>query len=164
MPRLGVHQLGRRERGSAMTRRVRRSVRLDWEFGLGRQVALAFWGMFFLEAAFGSYMGIWPLWIERLGAPVTIVGLVLGASGVLRLFVLVPSASLAERFGARRLVVIARSAALIGLCGAALATHWTHLAVMVVASAIGELAFPLIRSHVSGHTSGNRIRAFTVVF
>ena len=118
-----------------MIARVRRPHRFDWELGLDRQVALAFWGMFFLEAAFGSYMGIWPLWIERLGAPVAIVGLVLGSSGVLRLFVLLPSASLAERFGARRLVIAARIAAFVGLCGAAIATHWTHLAVMVVGSA-----------------------------
>ena len=147
-----------------MTTRVRRPQRFDWDLGLGRQVGLAFWGMFFLEAAFGSYMGIWPLWIERLGAPVAIVGLVLGSSGILRLFVLLPSASLAERFGTRRLVVASRVAALVGLGGAALATHWTHLAIMVVGSALGELAFPLVQAHVTGHAGEARVRSFTLVF
>lgn len=142
----------------------RRVARVDWQFGLGRDVALAFWGMVFLEAAFGSYMGVWPLWIERLGAPITVVGLVLGSSGVIRLLFLVPSAALADRFNVRNLIVIARCGALIGLIGAAVSQHWTHLAVMVVGSAIGELAFPLIQTQVAANAIGNRIRAFSLVF
>ena len=58
--------------------------RLRWDLGLGREIGLTFWGMVLLEAAFGSYMGVWPLWIERLGAPITVVGFVLGSSGVIR--------------------------------------------------------------------------------
>jgi MFS transporter, DHA1 family, multidrug resistance protein len=138
--------------------------RLRWDLGLGREVGLAFWAMTFLEAAFGSYMGVWPLWIEHLGAPVALVGLVLGASGILRLFVLIPSASLSERLGVRRLVIAARTAALVGLVGAALSTHWSQLAIMVIGSAIGELAFPLIKAHVAHHAGTNRIRAFTLTF
>ena len=141
-----------------------RGRRVRWDLGLGREVGLAFWAMSFLEAAFGSYMGIWPLWIERLGAPVAIVGLVLGASGVLRLIVLIPSAALAERFGIKRLVIAARVATLVGLFGAALATHWTHLAVMVIGSGLGELAFPLVKAHVAHYAGSARIRAFTLVF
>lgn len=120
--------------------------------------------MIFVEAAFGAYVGIWPLWIEALGAPVTVVGLVLGSAGVLRLLAIAPSASLAERFGPRRMIVAARLAAGLGMIGAAAATHWTHLFVMVVGSAIGELAFPLALSHVVAHAGENRVRAFTLVF
>jgi predicted MFS family arabinose efflux permease len=138
--------------------------RPGWDLGLGRELGLAFWGMLFLEAAFGSYMGIWPLWIEHLGASVAIVGLLLGASGILRPFALLPSATLAERFGVRRLVVAARCAALLGLVSAALATHWTHLALMIIGTAVGELAFPLIQSHVTAHAGASRIRAFSLVF
>lgn len=138
--------------------------RLKWDLGLGREVGLAFWGTFFVEATFGSYMGIWPLWIERLGAPVTVVGLVLGASGIVRLFVLLPSAALAERIPVRSIVVAARIAALLGLASAALATHWTHLGLMVLGAAIGTLPFPLIQAHVARHASADRVRAFTLVF
>jgi len=120
--------------------------------------------MVFLEAAFGSYMGIWPLWIERLGAPITVVGFVLGSSGIIRLLFLVPSAALADRFNVRNLIVIARCAALIGLIGASLSQHWTHLAVMIIGSAIGELAFPLIQTQVAANAIGNRVRAFSLVF
>jgi MFS family permease len=138
--------------------------RLTWHVGLGREVGTVFWAMFFLEGAFGAYLGIWPLWVERLGAPVTVVGLVLGSSGLLRLFVLAPSAALADRFGARRLIIGARVAAGLGLLSAALAQHCSHLFVMVVLSALGELAFPLIQSHVATHAAANRVRSFTLVF
>jgi MFS family permease len=109
-------------------------------------------------------MGIWPLWIERLGAPITIVGLVLGSSGIVRLAVLAPSAALAERFGVRRLILLARVVAGLGMVSAALATHWTHLFIMVVGSAIGELAFPLTLAHVAAHAGKERVRAFALVF
>lgn len=86
-----------------------------WHLGLGHELGHVFWAMVFVEAAFGAYMGIWPLWIEALGAPVAIVGLVLGSSGLLRLVALAPSASLAERYGVRRLIVLARIVAGIGM-------------------------------------------------
>lgn len=143
---------------------ARRSRTVQWHMGLGREIGLAFWGMVFLEAAFSSYLGVWPLWIERLGAPVTVVGLVLGSSGILRLFFLAPSAALSERFNIRNLVVIARASAMIGLLAAAFAQHWTQLFITVVCSSIGELAFPLIQVHVAAHAGVNRIRAFTLVF
>ncbi len=135
-----------------------------WHLGLGPEVGTIFWGMAFLEAAFGSYMGIWPLWIERLGAPVTVVGLVLGSSGLLRLLFLGPSATFGERFGTRRLILLARTAAGLGLISAAVATHWTQLLLMVLGAAIGELAFPLLQAHVASHTGSDRVRAFTLVF
>lgn len=135
-----------------------------WDLGLGRELGYVFWGMIFVEAAFGAYVGVWPLWIEELGAPVTIVGLVLGSAGLLRLLAIAPAAGLAERFGARRLIVAARVAAGIGMVGAAIATHWTQLFVMVLGSAIGEMAFPLAQSHVVAHAGERRVRAFTLVF
>src|SRR5690606_35887017 len=104
-----------------------------------------FWGLFFLEATFGAYLGVWPLWIERLGAPVAVVGLVLGAGGFIRLFVIAPSATIAEKIGYRNAILICRVAAAAGLISAAVATRWTHLILMIVGSAIGELVFPLIQ-------------------
>ncbi len=138
--------------------------RTYWHIGLGPEVGIIFWAMVFLEAAFGSYMGIWPLWIERLGAPVPVVGLVLGSSGLLRLIFLGPSAALGERFGTRRLILLARTAAGLGLLSAALATHWAQLFLMVLGAAIGELAFPLVQSHVASYAGRDRVRAFTLVF
>src|SRR3954465_14280336 len=81
---------------------------LTWHLGLGPELGNIFWAMTGIEATFGAYGGIWPLWIEALGAPVTIVGLVLGASGLFRLMMLLPSAALADRFDPRTLILIAR--------------------------------------------------------
>jgi MFS family permease len=138
--------------------------RLRWDFGLGRELGYVFWAMIGVEAAFGAYVGIWPLWIEALGAPVTIVGLILGMSGLLRLFVLAPSAALADRFEPRWLIVGARAITGLGLITAALATHWTQLVPMVIGSAVGEIAFPLTQSHLAAHAGAQRVRAFTLVF
>jgi MFS family permease len=139
-------------------------VPVSWDLGLGRELGYVFWAMIGLEAAFGAYVGIWPLWIEALGAPVTVVGLVLGASGLLRLVILAPSAALADRIDPRTLILAGRSLTGIGLITAALATHWTMLAPMVIGSAIGEIAFPLTQSHLAAHAGEQRVRAFTLVF
>ncbi len=138
-------------------------MRWQWHFGLGRELGLAFWATLFLEATFGAYIGIWPLWIERLGAPITVVGLVLGTSGIVRPFVLGPSSLLADRFGTRRLIVAARLCALGGLLIAALAQSWPVLLITVVANALGELAFPFLHAYVADHAGEDRVRAFTLI-
>ena len=138
--------------------------RLPWHLGLGAELGYVFWAMIGVEAAFGAYVGVWPLWIEALGAPITVVGLVLGSSGLLRLLILAPSAALADRIEPRTLILIARAITGIGLITAALATHWTQLAPMVIGAAIGEIAFPLTQAHLAAHAGANRVRAFTLVF
>jgi MFS family permease len=137
-------------------------VRID--LGLPKPIVPLFWGMACLEATFGAYLGIWPLWIRQLGAPVAVVGFVLGASGFLRLGVLIPSAAIADRLGVRRAILLARAVAALGLLSAAFATHWTHLAFMVVGTTAGELAFPLIQLLVAAHAGDRRIRSFALVF
>ncbi|MBA3450388.1 MAG: MFS transporter [Chloroflexia bacterium] len=141
-----------------------RRLRVSWDLGLGRELGYVFWAMIGVEAAFGAYVGIWPLWIEALGAPITVVGLVLGSSGILRLLILAPSAALADRIDPRTLIVVARSLTGLGLITAALATHWTMLFPMVLGSAIGDIAFPLTQAHLAAHAGEQRVRAFTLVF
>jgi MFS family permease len=137
---------------------------LTWHVGLGPELGYVFWAMIGIEATFGAYVGIWPLWIEALGAPVTVVGLVLGSSGLFRLLMLAPSAALADRIEPRTLILVARSITALGLISAALATHWTQLAPMVIGGAVGEIAFPLTQSHLASHAGEQRVRAFTLVF
>jgi MFS family permease len=123
-----------------------------------------FWGLMFLEATYGAYMSVWPLWIERLGAPIAIVGLVLGAGGFLRLFVLGPSAMIADRFGYRRTILAARLVAVVGFLGAAIATHWTQLLLVVLALAIGEMIFPLVHTLAATGAGHQKMRVFALVF
>jgi MFS family permease len=141
---------------------MRRGV--TWHLGMGRELGFVFWAMVCVEAAFGSYMAIWPLWIQALGAPIAVVGLVLGSQGLLRPLTLGPSAALAERFEARTVITVARAIVCVGMISAALATHWTQLFIFVVAGAIGEIAFPLTQVHLAAHAGEQRVRAFTLVF
>ena len=101
-----------------------------------------FWALVLIEAAYGAYLGILPLGIEKLGAPIAIVGLLLGANGILRLFILYPSTTIANRFGYRRTIMVARGAAFLGLMAAALATRWQQLLLLVIGIAIGRSSFP----------------------
>ncbi|MBX3070819.1 MAG: MFS transporter [Thermomicrobiales bacterium] len=124
----------------------------------------AFWGLFFLEATYGAYTSVWPLWIEHLGAPIAIVGIMLGIGGFLRIFVLAPAASIADRFGYRRVIVTARIVALLGFLGAAFSSHWAQLLLVIVAFAVGEMVFPLIQTIVTAEAGDQRMRAFALVF
>lgn len=132
--------------------------------GLPAEIVPIFWGLLLLEATFGAYLSIWPLWIERLGAPVTVVGLVLGSSGFIRLLVLGPSGLIADRLGYRRAILFCRIATAIGLLSAAFATHWTHLVLMLIGGAIGELVFPLLQVLVAALAGDQRMRSFALVF
>ena len=116
---------------------------LTWHLGLGRELGFVFWAMVCVEAAFGSYMAIWPLWIQALGAPIAIVGLVLGSQGLLRPLTLGPSAALAERFEARTLISVARVITGLGMVTAALATHWTQLFIFVIALVVETPGSPV---------------------
>ena len=138
-------------------------MRLRWDVGLGRDLGLAFWAMTFFEATFGAYTSIWPLWIEELGAPIAIVGIVLGSAGFIRPLVIGPSSWLTERFNRKHLMIGSR---LIGVCGmlvAALAQAWQILFVTVVLNAISEIVFPLLQTYVAERAAENRARAFSMI-
>ncbi len=117
--------------------------------------------MGFVEGSFGAFFPIWPLYIEDLGAPIAIVGILLGISGLMRLATLFPTASLAKRFGNKRILIFSRAASAVGICAAAFVPSWPWLLPVLAASAIGAMTFPLIMTHVSAHApEGTRVRAF----
>ena len=135
-----------------------------FQLGLPQPVVPIFWALILIESAYGAYLGILPLWIEELGAPIAIVGLLLGANGILRMFVLFPSANIANRFGYRRTIMVARVAAFVGLMAATLATRWQQLLIMVIGVAIGELVFPMLQTLVAAEAGEQRMRAFALIF
>jgi MFS family permease len=134
-----------------------------WQFKLGRENGLAFWGMIFLEGSFAAYIPIWTLFMEELGAPITTIGLLLSFGGFIRFFVLLPTASLARRFGAKNLLIASRVASLIGIGTAAFAQSWYWLLPAMIGIAIGSMAFPIVLSHVAANANGGRVRAFALV-
>lgn len=138
-------------------------MRFRWDVGLGRDLGLAFWAMTFFEATFGAYMSIWPLWIEDRGAPIALVGLVLGSAGFVRPFVIGPSSWLVERFDRRHLLIASRLCGIAGLAIAAFAQVWQILFITVVLSAMSEIVFPVLQTYVAERAAENRAHAFSMI-
>lgn len=138
-------------------------MKFSWHLGLGRELGLAFWALTFVEASFGAYASVWPLWIERLGAPITIVGLVLATSGVVRPFVVGGSSWVMDRVDTRTVLVVTRILTALGLVFAASVRSWELLLITVVTNSFGELVFPAMHSHVAEHAGENPTRAFNMV-
>jgi MFS family permease len=136
----------------------------QWHFGLGRELGFAFWAMFFVEAAFSAYWSIWPLYIASLGASVPVVGFIVGASGIIRLVIMPPSAAIADRLGSRIVLVGARTIAFAGYFFAVFAQDWRMLLPVVAALGVGEIAFPQIQAHVAGQAKGDTTRIFALIF
>ncbi|MEZ4522629.1 MAG: MFS transporter [Thermomicrobiales bacterium] len=137
---------------------------MNWQLGLGRQNGLAFWGLLFIEGSFGAFFPIWPIYIEELGAPIAIVGSLLALSGIFRLFVLLPTARIAAAIGSRRLLLSSRVISAIGIGSAAIAPSWPWLVPVMMGSAVGSMAFPLILAHISANArEGDRVRAFSII-
>lgn len=134
-----------------------------WHFGLERENGLAFWGMVFLEGSFAAYMPVWTLFMEELGAPITLIGLLLGFGGVIRFFVLLPTASIAKRIGAKQLLILSRCIAVVGIGTAAFAPSWPFLLPAMIGIAAGSMAFPIVLSHVAANAGKERVRAFALV-
>jgi len=130
--------------------------------GLGRNLGLAFWALTFFEASIGAYASIWPLWIEHLGAPITVLGLVLGSSGVIRPFVLGGGSWLTDHVDTKKLLLGARIITIIGLVVAAFAQSWQLLLFTVFTNALGELVFPAIQTYVAGNAGDNPTHAFNM--
>ncbi len=138
-------------------------MRWTWHFGLGRELGYAFWALTFFEGVFRAYIAVWPLWIERLGAPISVIGLVLGASGLIRPFVLGPGSVLLSTHDTRMILIAARLLSIAGLILAAFATSWPLLLVTVFTGAIGELVFPAIQTYVADNAGDDPVHAFTMV-
>jgi MFS family permease len=135
-----------------------------WQFGLGRENGLLFWAMMAIEGSFGAYMPIWPLYIEELGAPIALVGLLLGIGGLIRLFVLLPTATLARKLGGKRLMLVARAITAIAVVGIAVAPSWHWLIPGMLGIAAGSMAFPVILALVAANAGeSERVRSFSYI-
>src|SRR5687767_6040385 len=134
-------------------------MRFQWHFGLGRELGYAFWALTFFEAAYGAYAPIWPLWIEHLGAPIGVVGLVLASAGIIRPFILGPGSAITDRYDTRTVLIVCRSCSIVGLIIAAMADTWQILFLTVVLGALGELVFPTLHAYVADHAGDDAVHA-----
>jgi MFS family permease len=141
---------------------ARFGMRWQWHFGLGKELGYAFWALTFFEAVLGAYAPIWPLWIEHLGAPISVVGLVLASAGIFRPFILGPGAAITDRFNTRNVLLVCRTFSLCGLVIAAVAGTWQILFITVLFNALGELVFPTIHAYVADHAGDDAVHAFNM--
>jgi MFS family permease len=136
-----------------------------WQLGLGRENGLMFWAIIALEASFASYFTFLPLYVDQLGANPTQVGLVMGFWGISRLFFLVPSGMLIDRFPSVPLIVITRSIGVVGLLLAVIVPTWWLLPLALILTSAANIAFPAISSLIAGAaTDAARARAFTLIY
>ncbi len=112
-------------------------------FGLQRNAALLFWGMFFLSFAFGTSDRFKTLYIESLGANPALVGLLLGLAEAIRLGFLVAAGPLSDRVSPRILISM-RWLSVVNALFFLLATHWWMLLPAFIAQAGANLAWPSI--------------------
>lgn len=134
--------------------------------GLGRDNTRIFLGMIFNEGGLGVYMTLWPIYIASLGASPPQIGLIIGLLGFARLVFLAPSGMLSDRIPPRRLIVLARSMAALGLLLLAFAQTWWHLIPGIMIMSAGTIAFPML-SNVIAENAGSglaRTRAFTLIY
>jgi hypothetical protein len=133
-------------------------------FGLQRNAALLFWGMFFLQAAFGASDRFKTLYIESLGAKPAMVGLLLGAAEAIRLTFLIAAGPLSDRFPARILLLtrwFSVANALVFLA----ATQWWMLFPAFVFQATANLAWPTISRVIDeSGDEASRGRRFLLVY
>jgi len=140
-------------------------VRSRFSLNLPPAIVPLFFGIVMIEASYGAFLGVYPLFIEQLGAPIAWIGVMLSVGGFLRLLLLAPSAPMADRIGYRRMILLCRTASVIGFILAALAQQWWQLAFFIVLNAIGELFFPLVQAVVASETTGEeRMRSFALIF
>lgn len=132
--------------------------------GLERNAALLFWGIFFLQASFGTSDRFKPLYIESLGARPALVGLILGVAEAIRLLFLIAAGPLSDRFSSR-LLINARWLAVANALVFLLALQWWHLFPAFMFQAAANLAWPSISRVIdeSGDEAG-RARRFLMIY
>ena len=134
--------------------------------GLSHDNTRIFLGMSLNEGAFGIYQTLWPLYIAALGANPAQIGIVIGLSGILRLFALMPSGIVADRVPPRTLIVTARSLTATSMFLYGVARGWWQLIPMAIVMALGNIAFPTISSTIAeaAGPGRQRTRAFTLIY
>ena len=133
-------------------------------FGLQRNAALLFWGMFFLQAAFGTSDRFKTLYIESLGATPALVGLLLGLGEAIRLTFLIASGPLSDRLPARFLIST-RWLSVINATFFLLASHWWMLIPAFIAQAGANLAWPSVSRVIDeSGDEASRGRRFLLIY
>lgn len=132
--------------------------------GMERNAALLFWGIFFLQAAFGTSDRFKALYIESLGAKPALVGIILGVAEAIRLSFLIAAGPLSDRLSPR-LLINSRWLAVANALVFLLAMQWWHLFPAFAFQAAANLAWPSVSRVIdeSGDEAG-RAHRFLMIY
>lgn len=135
------------------------------QFGLDRNLALLFWGIFFTQVAWGASDRFRPIYIQELGASTALVGVILGAAELFRLLGLFIAGPLSDRVSPRLLIGGGRSLIVVGAGTYLIAQEYWHLFPAFFIGALGNVAWPAIsRVIANATTSATRTRSFLLIY
>ena len=97
----------------------------------------------------GLWMFIQPLYIKSLGATPDQAGMVLGMWGLGRLLIILPAGILADRFGARKIMLPGWFVGFTGVLIIALAPDWRWVAPGLMIYGFSALAIPLTNLYIA---------------
>jgi MFS family permease len=145
--------------------RGRSQPRLRPDLGLGRDNGLLFWAHFASGFGYALFISIWTIYIERLGASSTQIGLVVGGAAIVRTVLVVPAGALADRISPKPLIVGMMALPVPGAIVLLLATEWWHALVGAVLLDMPGIAIPAVSVYIAtAAPEDQRTRAYTYIF
>lgn len=116
---------------------------------VGRDTRWVMWSYALWGVGEGLWMFLQPLYLKSLGATPDQAGFVIGLWGLGRLLVMLPSGMLADRFGARRLMVPGWYLGLAGVLIMALAPDWRWAAPGFLVYGFSASAIPVTNLYIT---------------
>jgi len=132
--------------------------------GLTGNARLLFFMMLLSELGFGLYyQNLLTVYMEDIGTTPAQIGAIITATGLIRILLMLPAGSLADRMPRRRIVIGATAFAIPGALTYAVADSWWHLAIAGLFMAMHQLSFPAL-SGIIADSSENRLDAFRKIY
>lgn len=140
---------------------------LDLSLGLGRDNRLVFASQVVWQLAFGLQGIFWPIFIQSLGANPVQIGTVIGGAAFLRMLLVIPAGTLADRLSTKPQVFASIALALPGGLIIALSWHWWQALIGALILETSGVGIPALSSYIaqaSGKQAHERARAYTLSF
>ena len=116
---------------------------------IGRNTRWVMWSYMLWGIGEGLWMFIQPLYVKSLGATPAQTGFVIGMWGLARLLFIMPAGILADRLGARRLMLPGWYLGLVGVVIIALAPDWRWAAPGFLVYGISSTAIPVTNVYLT---------------
>lgn len=133
--------------------------------GLGRDVTILVVMMGLWELAFGLYSNFFTIYIESLGATATVIGILIGMQGLVRIAMTLPAGVIADRVNWKWLIVGSSAITIPGVLFYGFAPSWPWMIPGMVMMAMTSISMPAISAYISAaEPAERRARTFTMVY